>query len=151
MKSDEPLDGIFVLASTPQAVPEARTRTVAALTKWGVCDAVITDAELIVSELVTNAVRHANDHPDPHCGVLLILTYAGLTVAVWDEDRSEPAPRQATTVEESGRGLLLVEALSDRWGYHLMSSGGKLVFARLALPSGGADLEPFGLASVGAA
>jgi anti-sigma regulatory factor (Ser/Thr protein kinase) len=129
---------MFVLESNCRSVQEGRARVVANLTKWGLTDEVIGDAELIASELLTNAVRHAHRDAevppvDPHCSVILSLSHIGLIVGVWDEGSALPVLRDEPS-EEGGRGLRLVEALSVRWGTHPMRVGGKLVFARLAVP-----------------
>lgn len=69
-------------------------------------------AVLLVSELVTNAHEHA------HCSALVDMTIDDrrLRIAVADEDPTIPAPRPAGGDDERGRGLMLVEALSSRWG-----------------------------------
>jgi anti-sigma regulatory factor (Ser/Thr protein kinase) len=75
--------------------------------------------ELLVSELATNAVRYANGNrfsvEFDADGLLLI--------AVCDGNPTKPAPRQATIRDEGGRGLVIVEALSDRWGAEVHHSG----------------------------
>jgi anti-sigma regulatory factor (Ser/Thr protein kinase) len=75
--------------------------------------------ELLVSELATNAVRYANGNPfsvefDAD-GLLLI--------AVCDSSGAAPKPRRAASSEESGRGLAIVAALSDRWGAEVHHQG----------------------------
>lgn len=152
--SAEPLHSRLNLPLSPLAVPEGRARVAKELEGWGVAEGVIDDARLIVSELLTNAVRHADEpHLGPdgvpmelQCAVFLWLTGRGLVVAVWDDSKHEPTPRRAGAAAENGRGLLLVEALSEQWGFHLLKPGpGKLVYARLSLPMQ-TGLEPHALA-----
>ena len=82
--------------------------------------------ELLVSELATNAVRHANG-----ARFSVELDVDGLLlVAVCDASTRTPTPRRAAVRDEGGRGLAIVDALSDRWGaeVHL---GGKCVWFQL--------------------
>jgi hypothetical protein len=54
-------------------------------------------------------------------------------VEVWDENVTLPAPNQPGLDDESGRGLMLVEALAERWGWDLAATGrGKIVWALVA-------------------
>ncbi|MGW7085159.1 ATP-binding protein [Streptomyces sp. NPDC054871] len=71
-------------------------------------------AELALTELVTNVVRHV---PDRHCELLILRRPRGLRVEV--ADTSPLLPRQGSGEElaEGGRGLLIVAAVTDRWGY----------------------------------
>ncbi|MGI5488238.1 ATP-binding protein [Microtetraspora malaysiensis] len=94
-------------SSTPTARRLVRTQ----LGGWG-CGEHCEVAELLVSELVTNAVRHGNGGP------VLTLTSADGALRCEVEDES-PAPvrtRPAAGDDEGGRGLLLVDALSSSWG-----------------------------------
>jgi anti-sigma regulatory factor (Ser/Thr protein kinase) len=96
--------------------------------------------ELVVSELVTNAVKASTDQDQrPYytderglaCIHLRLSAdrHAAL-VEVRDENFKLPAPNQAGLDDESGRGLLLVEALAERWGWDLAATGrGKIVWA----------------------
>jgi anti-sigma regulatory factor (Ser/Thr protein kinase) len=68
------------------------------------------DAELTVSELVTNAIRHA---PGP-CGVIFQLSSEALTITVWDTSTEEPTVKQGDRHRVGGHGLHLVHAVSDR-------------------------------------
>jgi anti-sigma regulatory factor (Ser/Thr protein kinase) len=89
------------------------------------------DASILVSELVTNAVIHARTEMT----LSLEPCRDGLRVAVSDGSSVLPrwAPHLATAT--SGRGLLLVERLSKRWGAELLEGGGKLVWAEIEEPS----------------
>lgn len=125
------LSDAFHLPAARTSVPEARRRVVAALHEWGVAQAVCDDAELLVSELFTNAVRHT-DSEKVSCE--LTLHGARLRVEVTDEGdgASSPQPQPWSTDRECGRGLLLVGALSKDWGVRPDDSGrGRVVWADL--------------------
>jgi anti-sigma regulatory factor (Ser/Thr protein kinase) len=94
-----------------------------ALHEWD-CDQVEDRAELLVSELVTNAVTHTQSH------ALLRARFDGGRVEVRVEDREDSLPlhRQAEPEDESGRGLMLVSALADHWGVEPLPDGGKVVY-----------------------
>jgi anti-sigma regulatory factor (Ser/Thr protein kinase) len=97
--------------------------------------------ELLVSEIVTNAVRasteHARHQQDPRQAlgvptVRLWLTSNGrhVLIQVWDPNDRAPAPETAGLAAESGRGLLLVHTLSTQWGYFAPDGqDGKIVWA----------------------
>jgi anti-sigma regulatory factor (Ser/Thr protein kinase) len=96
--------------------------------------------ELVVSELVTNAIvasRRLNGIPGrvglPSVHLRLSSDRVRVLVEVWDANPNIPSPRAAGLNEESGRGLMLVEALSTRWSwYATQGSGGKVVWAEIA-------------------
>ncbi|MFG2548462.1 ATP-binding protein [Streptomyces sp. NPDC048581] len=95
------------------------------LDEWRMRD--LTDAvELGVTELVANVVRHV---PDRRCEVLLLRQTRGVRVEVTDGFGQLPAfPAQSTPDDEHGRGLLLLDAVSDKWGVDAVSGGGKTVW-----------------------
>jgi anti-sigma regulatory factor (Ser/Thr protein kinase) len=93
------------------AVSQAREHVWRKLTAWGLEDTAPT-TELIVSELVTNAIRHGR----PPVRLRLILHGAGLTCEVSDGSSASPYLRRADTFDESGRGLFIVSQLARRWG-----------------------------------
>ncbi|MGW7657916.1 SpoIIE family protein phosphatase, partial [Streptomyces tendae] len=94
----------------PALVAQARAHTEHQLTAWGL-EPLVFPTELIVSELVTNAIRHA------HSPIALRLIYAeSLICEVSDGSLSAPHLRRARTNEEGGRGLFLVAQLGSRWG-----------------------------------
>ncbi|MDI5966850.1 ATP-binding protein [Streptantibioticus silvisoli] len=109
---------------------------------WLLSD-LVDDAELIVSELVTNAVK-ATGTLEPHpayadlddlaiLGVQVRLMDRSLFVEVWDCDSEkavEPPPTDNAT-DEGGRGLTIVDALSKRYGVARPATGGKIVWAEL--------------------
>jgi hypothetical protein len=106
------------------------------LAEWEVGEDVVEGALLVVSELLTNAVKHAQpaSPSGASCSLVLRLSRGELTVAVHDDDRRPPTLRSASLDEEGGRGLLLVQATSLAWGYAHPSPRGKLVWAKLSAP-----------------
>ncbi|UUU32373.1 SpoIIE family protein phosphatase [Streptomyces sp. CA-210063] len=94
----------------PSAVAEARKNALCQLEIWGLNDAAFV-TELVVSELVTNAIRHA----EPPVQLRLIHDRS-LICEVSDASSTAPHMRRARTFDEGGRGLLLVAQLTQRWG-----------------------------------
>ncbi|MFF9908936.1 ATP-binding protein, partial [Streptomyces olivaceus] len=85
------------------------------LKSWGLTP-LTEGATLALSELVTNVVRHV---PDRRCAVLILRTPGGVRVEVTDgspELPAPPGPADGGELAEEGRGLLLVEATTARWG-----------------------------------
>ncbi len=98
-----------------QSVPAARAFASATLDDWGIEPLRAYDITLCVSELVTNALLHG---VPPGRGYALYLTHADavLRVEVHDSGDGWPEPGSGGEADTSGRGLLLVAALADRWG-----------------------------------
>ncbi|WP_233580540.1 ATP-binding SpoIIE family protein phosphatase [Streptomyces triticirhizae] len=109
----------------PTAVASARDLATSQLAGWGMADAAFT-AELVVSELVTNAIRHA-DGPIQ----LRLIRERGLICEVSDSTSTSPHLRRARAFDESGRGLFIVARLTERWGTR-HRPGGKTIWAELA-------------------
>lgn len=87
------------------------------------------DAQLLATELVTNAVRHARGPID----VRAYVRDGFLRMEVWDHDPdAAPAARTADSDDEDGRGLDIVEKVSSRWGWR-SSNGAKVVWIDLRL------------------
>jgi serine/threonine-protein kinase RsbW len=128
-------DATWQLPSTPRSAPHARQLLRTQLTDWQIVGEVAETAELLLSELITNSLKHACTPPGRELG-LRLATYDGLLrVEVADADDRRPLPRHATPGDEGGRGLTLIQALAERWGFCPRQHGtGKATWAELALP-----------------
>jgi serine/threonine-protein kinase RsbW len=104
----------LVLPATVQATGLARRATREALAAWGVTHLEET-AVLLVSELVTNGVLHAKT-PAAILRLRLETAEGFLRIEVQDADPSWPRRRTPAGLDESGFGLVLVDALADKWG-----------------------------------
>jgi anti-sigma regulatory factor (Ser/Thr protein kinase) len=108
-----------------------RRSTVRTLTAWTVNAEATEVAETIVCELVTNAVQ-ATRPDDDFVAVRLSATNGNIVIEVWNRnDRTEPRPTHPDADSETGRGLVLVDALSSRWSSYQARSGGVVVWAQL--------------------
>jgi anti-sigma regulatory factor (Ser/Thr protein kinase) len=120
-------------APLPTAVPCARLHAVHVLREWGL-RGLADDAQMIVSELITNAIDASTLLPEhPPVTLRLLLTGRSLVVEVWDHSPRDLQPREADADDECGRGLTVVAALADRWGWERTGPGRKVVWAELAL------------------
>jgi anti-sigma regulatory factor (Ser/Thr protein kinase) len=109
------LSTILVLGPLPGAVSCARLHVRLVAAEWGL-DRLSGTAELLVSELVTNAVRISAQMPArPPVRLQLRSDGARLLVLVTDTSPLPPIGKDAAPGEESGRSLMLVQELSDRW------------------------------------
>lgn len=111
----------LLLGALPSAVPCARLHARQVLWEWDLAGVAET-AELLLSELVTNAVQASQDTYQP-VNVHLSASRARLLVEVWDGSTHPPVPRDLENDvpaldTEDGRGLFLVEALSEEWGWY---------------------------------
>lgn len=125
------LQDAFHLPALSASVSKARRRVVTLLREWGADDDCRADAELVMSELFTNAVRHT-DSVKVTCE--LQLTGTRLRLEVTDQGCAETEPRAKVhhADEEGGRGLLLVGALAAEWGVRPDISGrGQVVWVCL--------------------
>ncbi len=123
------------LAPSAESVKVGRDFTRVTLRDWGL-DALTDLAELVVSELVTNALRHgipaARTLGEQHYVRLRLLAQAPFVMCmVSDPERTIPVLGDTDPAAESGRGLTVVEACCVRWGWHLLDEGGKVVWALL--------------------
>lgn len=108
------------------APSRARRDVTLCLRTWGL-DALVDDAQLIVSELVANAVQHTHTR---RIGVSVTRHPDHVRIVVTDTSRTLPAAAGATPDAEAGRGLQLVDQLTTRWGSKLFRTG-KQVWAEL--------------------
>ncbi len=122
------------------SVKAARDFTGATLRRWGMAD-LGNDVGVVVSELLTNALRHALPRPAgfPAARPIRIgLLHPGPCVlcAVADPSDEVPVVREPDYLAESGRGLHVIASLSERWGWTAPGRNGKLVWATFPTPAG---------------
>ena len=115
------------IPADPSLVAPIRKQVVEQLDQWNLSEAGFT-AELVVSELVTNAIRYGA-HP---IRLRLIHDATTLICEVSDTNHTAPHLRRAKTWDEGGRGLLLVAQLTQRWGSR-HTADGKTIWAELSL------------------
>jgi anti-sigma regulatory factor (Ser/Thr protein kinase) len=121
-----PLKDALELGALPGAVPCARLHTRQVLWEWGLAH-LRDNAELLISELVTNAIA-----ADQTSAVRLWLhaDHTRVLILVWDPSQQPPAPGIPDEDAESGRGLLLVTAVSQQWDWYFpLDTSGKVVWA----------------------
>ena len=122
------------LAPLPTAVPCFRLHAVAVLREWGLPRDLVSDAEIVVSELTTNACDASVVLPDrPPVTLRLLAAGSSLVIEAWDQSPLDLEPREAGAEDECGRGLTVVAALSTRWGCQRTGSRRKVVWAECAL------------------
>jgi len=116
---------------TPKLTAARRSRSLIRrpLRQWGLAELIPT-AELVVSELVTNAVRYAQSRIS-----LRLVLEGGLFCEILDDSAALPRLRQAADDDERGRGLQVVSQVAQRWGTRRTGTG-KVVWCELALPPG---------------
>jgi len=129
------------LGSGAQSGRTARKFTRNTLREWGLA-ALADDAEAIVGEFVANAVSHAAKaaaavESGQPLGLRLLRRTGEVMCAVLDPSDTAPVLRAPGRNEEAGRGLQMVDALSDVWGWSPVTGRGKAVWAILfcALPA----------------
>jgi len=121
------------LGAQPRPVRAARDFTAATLRRWGATERA-EDVAVVVSELVTNALRYGlpgSDPARPASRMRFGLVQPGPCVvcAVADPSRAAPAVQETDVLAETGRGLHVVGALADAWGYTTPGDTGKAVWA----------------------
>lgn len=122
-----------------RSVGRARTLLREQATSWKLPDEVTDTAVLLLSELMTNAYRHARVSPGREIWARCALDGDRLRVSVTDAHDTLPELRHAAQDDESGRGLLLVAALTDTWGVVTRPYGiGKTVWFELSCGPGDA-------------
>jgi anti-sigma regulatory factor (Ser/Thr protein kinase) len=140
-----PIDaGAFSLVTLPTSPFWARRYTRFFLDSCqGISEGTAETAELLVSELVTNAVRFAGDpartlrYSERANASLISFCLRhfrdGLLIEVYDTDNNPPVRSYADDYTENGRGLMLVDALSKEWSYFFPPGGGKVVYCFLEI------------------
>jgi anti-sigma regulatory factor (Ser/Thr protein kinase) len=125
-----PLHAALDLGALPTAPGCGRAWTRQILWEWGL-SALQESTELLVSELVTNAVQAARAATGVTPVRLWLLSdTVRVVILVWDASPEPPVRMSSGDDAENGRGLLLVEAISDQWGsYPARDEGGKVVWA----------------------
>lgn len=124
------LSQVVTVPPVPPAVSAAREWSRRTIQRWRLGEAA-EPIEHLVSELVTNSIEHAEC-----ASVTVVLIYADgrLRLEVRDQDAAHvPVLKQPEPGDLGGRGLVIVEALSDRWGVRVTESG-KAVWCEFALP-----------------
>nr|WP_237554940.1 ATP-binding protein [Streptomyces sp. SID4948] len=118
------------LQDSLEAVATARALVRRQLTDWNQPAETVDSTELIVSELVTNAVRYGRAPLR-----LRVIRDRALTCEVHDSNDTTPRMRHAHTVDEGGRGLFIVAQVADNWGTRYTGDG-KAVWTEQILPDG---------------
>jgi anti-sigma regulatory factor (Ser/Thr protein kinase) len=129
-----PLQSFLELGALPGAVPCARLHVRQRLWEWRLTS--LSDSiELLVSELVTNAMQVSREAmQDDPIRLWLLADKARVVILVWDACPLPPERIDPGDDAGNGRGLLLVEAVSARWGWHFpQDMGGKVVWAQTLL------------------
>ena len=126
-----PLQSFLELGALPGAVPCARLHARQILWEWrltGLSDS----AELLVTELVTNAVKISREQT---VRLWLLADRTRLMILVWDSSPLPPVRMSSGDDDENGRGLLLMETLSAQWNWYFppLGKGGKVVWALIPL------------------
>ena len=119
---------VATVARAPESSARVRSLLWTSFACWSCDSDRLDDAALVLSELVGNAVRHAEGDV---MQVRLKRTGDVLRIAVHDRSSTPPAPREASFDDESGRGMMIIDALSHRWGWEPRSDG-KVVWADVA-------------------
>jgi anti-sigma regulatory factor (Ser/Thr protein kinase) len=120
----------FMLPSSPYSAQMARFYCRAALRYHGLGE-FVNDAEIVISELATNAIMHAGG-PSIGVEVTYLRDFVAVSVIVTDASPNPPVMRSPTGEAEHWRGLHIVQALSARWGWAPQQTG-KAVYAILAM------------------
>ena len=131
----------ITLAPVPESTKTARDFTTATLRGWHL-NALIQDAVMVASELVTNAIRHGtplavDNEEQPRVELTWWCQASGLICVVTDRSTQPPVLAPASLHAESGRGLQIVHALAVTWGWTTLSTREKAVWATLGLPGTG--------------
>jgi anti-sigma regulatory factor (Ser/Thr protein kinase) len=130
--------GELLLIPGPESVKAARDFTAATLGGWKL-EALVEEAVIVASELVTNAIRHGTCPSGPNTDVASVMLAwqrhdGRIICVVTDGSAMPPVLEQADISAESGRGLQVVHALAAAWGWVLLGACEKAVWAAFQLP-----------------
>ena len=136
------------LGAQPRPVKAARDFAVATLRRWEAAERA-EDVAIVVSELVTNALRHGRQDccPVQRAGRIrfgLLQPGPCVVCAVADLSRAAPVVKETDVLAETGRGLHVVGALADAWGCTTPGATGKAVWAMFAAGRGPGSALPGG-------
>ncbi|MBW3669735.1 MAG: ATP-binding protein [Actinobacteria bacterium] len=125
-----PREARLKLPDDVRSAGAARRFVTSVLHSWRMSELTGGDAELLTSEVCSNAVRHAESD------FTVVVRYDGfrVRVEVGDGSRALPQPRESTVDDESGRGLFLVEQLASAWGVSRTVEGKRVWFELSAPP-----------------
>jgi anti-sigma regulatory factor (Ser/Thr protein kinase) len=127
--------GTVLLPCAPASVAVARQRLTADLVAAGILGAAVGDAALVMSELLSNAIRHARPLPGESLQVAWDVDNGAVELAVSDGGApTRPHPAHASVSALGGRGLDIVEFLARTWGVRT-DEAGLTVWAILAAPA----------------
>lgn len=121
--------------SAPESAGKVRRLVAAAFREMGCSEETVHLGITVATELATNAYKHGSVDGSP----IVVRVYRsadGPVVEVRDASDALPEVRGLDLVAESGRGLLLMEALVTRWGFELLDTGGKIVWAVIKMETG---------------
>jgi Histidine kinase-like ATPase domain len=137
-RRDPPPSATLTPGTDAGSVRAARDFTLATLQRWDATER-SEDITIVVAELLTNALRHAlpeSGGTQPWRPIRLGLLHPGPCVlcAVADPSQAAPVLRAHDSLAETGRGLHIISALGDAWGYSVLRSSGKVVWAAFVSP-----------------
>jgi hypothetical protein len=138
----------LTLASLPNAPSYGRLLIQCSLRGWGIAH-MIDEAQLVISELLTNAVKASAELTTIQIR-LAVIEGTSLVIEVRDCNPEPPVLKDGSSDNEGGRGLMIVDALSERWGYYHPTHRRKAVWAELLIPLPTREPEHLGVPPVAA-
>jgi anti-sigma regulatory factor (Ser/Thr protein kinase) len=119
----------WTFPNAPGSAAGARRKATAQLAEWDLGGEIVDDTALIVSELVTNAIRYTGGPVQ-----LRLILDGSLVCEVTDDSSTAPHLRRALDTDENGRGLFITAQLTDRWGVR-QEARGKTLWTEQSLPA----------------